>query len=210
MASSFGHLTDYFGAEGAVLMLVASDSGTGRRVTNLWNGASEQGGELANPVCTYRVRARGTVSFTLGHAWNGANGKYFLVEVEFGTGADAEPVLILRGQANEGANAINSYSVSFAVSPDHVAQDPYGAVSGGGELVACTTVATCDPVVPYEDNRPCASDVVHGRVAVTAETAAYGGEAKPTAAGQFVDAGVPKAERDVDFTTYAFTAERSL
>lgn len=210
MASTFGQLTDYFGAEGATLMLVASESGTGRRVTNLWNGATEQGAELANPVCTYRIKSKGRVTFRLGNAWNGANGKYLLVEVEFATGADAEPVLIMRGQANEGANAINTYEVAFNVSPDHVSQDPFGAVSGGGELTECTTIATCDPVVPYENNLPCASDVVHGRLRVTATTAAYDGQAKPTAANSFIESGVPKSGSDVDFTTYSFSAERSI
>lgn len=210
MESTFGHLTDYFGMDGATLMLVSSESGTGRRVTNIWNGATEQGVELANPVCTFRIKAPGLIRIDLGKSWNSANGKYFLVEAEYATGSDTEPVLIVRGQANEGNDAINLYPVTFNVSPDHVAQDPFGAVSGGGELTDCTTVATCDPVVPYEDNRPCASDVVHGRIRVTATTSAYYGQEKPTANNSFIEIGVPKSESDVDFTTYNFTAERSL
>ena len=207
---TFGQLTDYFGADGTTLMIVASDSGTSRRVTNLWNGATEQGGELANPVCTYRIKSAGRVTLMLGKAWNDANGKYFLTEAEFSSGADKQPLLVLRGQANEGSDAINTYTFNLDVSPDHVAQDPLGAVNGGGELTDCTTVATCDPVVPYEDNKPCASDVVHGRIHVTATTNAYDGESKPTAANGFIESGVQKSDSDVDFRTYSFSAERIM
>jgi len=215
MASTFGQLTDYFGVtthatNGQRLMLVASNSGTSRRVTNLWNGAFEQGAELANPACTYRIKSAGIVTFTFGKSWNDANGKYMLTDVEYKTGADAEPLLVLKGCANEGADAINKHTVNFNVTPDHVAHDTYGAISGGGELVECTTTFSCDPVVPYEDNHPCASDIVHGRRTVSATTAAYDGEAAPTAVSPFVSFGTPKAERDVDFTTYTITAEVRL
>jgi len=212
---SFGQITDYFGVtshatNAARLMLVAADSGKERRVTNLWNGAYHQGEKIVHPVCTFRIKAAGSVTFTLGKAWNNANGKYMLTDVEYRTGSDMEPVLVLKGCANEGADAINQYAVTFNVSPDHVAQDPYSAVVFSGDLTECNTTATCDPVVPYENNQPCASDVVHGKIRVTATAAAYDGEAEPYASGTFLTANVPKAERDVDFTTYAFMAERSL
>jgi len=126
------------------------------------------------------------------------------------TGADKEPVLVVSGTANEGADAINLYDVTFTVDPDHIAQDPFGAVSGGGELVELTSEATCDPVVPYENNRPCASDVVHGRKTVSGRTASYFGENPPTFLNSFIDAGVSNSERDVEFTTHYFTAERGI
>lgn len=204
----FGNVTDYFGLQGALLMLVVgSESGEGRRVVNLWNGANEAGPGLLNPVCTYRVIAAGNVTITLGAAWRAG---YFITDFEYRTGADKEPLLVVRAAANEGANAINTYPVTFRVDPDHVAQDPFNAVSGGGELVELTSGAKCDPVVPYEDNRPCASDVVHGRRTLSGRTAAYFGENRPTLADGWLDTGVPTSSSDVDFTTYSFSAERSI
>jgi len=203
----FGGLTDWFDMSGNLLMLVESESGEGRRVTNLWNGVFEQGPGILNPVCTYRIRFSGSLMIRLGKAFS--NG-YFITGFEYATGADKEPVLVVRGTANEGKDAINVYDVMLNVNPDHVAQDPYGAVSGGGELVDMTSGATCDPVVPYEDNIPCASDVVHGRKTVTGRTAAYFGEDRPTFLDSFIDSGVQKSESDVDFNTYEFTAERNI
>jgi len=204
--SGFGDLTDYFGAEGAQLMLVESDSGEGRKVTNLWNGAWEQGSKLKNPVCTYKVKAAGTVSFTLGRCYDG----FFLVGVKYTTGADQEPRVVLTGMANEGRDAIKTYAVSLAVDPDHVAQDPSRAVVGGGELLTCDTTFACDPAVVYEGSAPVASDICHGRVGVTATTGAYLLESAPTAGGSFIETSAPERGIDVDFATYSFAAERGL
>lgn len=237
---SFGNVTDYFGVEGgfgmSALMLVRADSGA-RRNTVATAGASSTtngnittigagklaiqvadsavaaywaGNELINPVCTYRVKEAGSVSFTLGKAYRHPLGDFMLVAVEYRTRADGEPALVLRGVANEGADAINKWTVSLYVCPDHVAQDPLAAVSGGGELVTCDTVASAEPVVIYENGLPCASDIVRGRVAVKATTSAYGGEAAPSAGSGFLPVAAPRAEEDVDFTTYSFEAERSL
>ena len=204
---NFAGVVDYFGLQGNLLVLVGSKSGEGRRVVNLWNGAYEAGQNLLNPVCTYRVKAAGDITITLGAAWGYG---YFITDFEYRTGADNEPLLVVRAAANEGANAINLYPVTFRVDPDHVAQDPFGAVSGGGELVELTSGAKCDPVVPYENNRPCASDVVHGRLTLSGRTAAYFGEYRPSLAAGWLDSGVPTSNSDVDFTTYSFSAERSI
>ena len=225
----FGNLTDWFGLETAngPLMLVASNPGSTRTVIEtshagalaIQSGDSSGGafktfGILLNPVCTYRIRKEGRVTINLGAAWPGSGATksgYMLVNAEYSTAADGEPVLVVRGVANEGAPAINRWSVNLDVSPDHIAQDPMNAVTGGGELTECKTLVTCDPVVPMENGMPCASDIVHGKVVVTATTNAYGGENAPTARLPFIETnGVPPDESDVDFTTYAFTAERSL
>lgn len=225
----FGGSTDFFRLETAngPLMLVASNPGATRTVIEtshagalaIQNGDSSVGafktfGLLLNPTCTYRIRKKGSVTISLGAAWKGSGetkSGYMLVSAEYATAADGEPVLVVRGAANEGAPAINRWTVNLYVSPDHVAQDPMNAVTGGGELTDCKTLVTCDPVVPMENGMPCASDIVHGKVVVTATTNAYGGENAPTARLPFVETnGVPSDETDVDFTTYAFTAERSL
>ena len=203
-------------------------------------GAFELCGVQLNPTCTYRIRSKGSVSIKLGKAFGSATvtgsgttsnpyrvsrSGYMLVQAEYGTSADGEPVLIVRGVANEGftwnsthttmtpvlTDAINMWTVSLAVSPDHIAQDPMSAVSGGGEMTECKTLITCDPVVQMENGMPCASDIVHGKVVVTATTNAYDGEVAPTARSPFIEInGVPPDESDVDFITYSFQAERSL
>ena len=120
-------------------------------------GAFERGGILMNPTCTYRVRSEGTVVVNLGKAYgkatitgSGTSSKvsvsgYMLVSAEYGTATDGEPVLVVRGTANEGyewnsggtsrtsklTDAVNTWSVTLAVNPDHIAQDPMDAVSGG-------------------------------------------------------------------------------
>lgn len=225
----FGDLTDHFGLETAdgPLMLVASTDGATRSVTETSHsgaleiktadssvGAFELGGILLNPTCTYRIRKNGTVQIQLGKAWaktGTVKSGYMIVSAEYATASDGEPILVIRGVANEGADAINRWNVNLSVNPDHIAQDPMGAVSGGGEMTECKTLITCDPVVPMENGMPCASDVVHGKVVVTATTNAYFGETAPTAAGAFIETnGTPNSETDVDFTIYAFKAERSL
>ena len=251
--SAFGNLTDWFGLEtpDGPLMLVGSTDGATRSVTETSHsgalaiqtadssvGAFERGGILMNPTCTYRIRKAGTVQIKAGKAYGSAtitgNGTtsnpyratksgYMLVQAEYRTAADGEPVLIVRGAANEGyvwtngrmvsqlTDAINQWTVNLSVDPDHIAQDPMNGVSGGGEMTECRTLITCDPVVPTEGGMPCASDVVHGKIVVTATTNAYLGESAPTAAGSFVEInGDPNSETDVDFTSYAFQAERSL
>ena len=249
----FARLTDWFGLETAngPLMLVASTDGSARSVVETSHsgslaiqaadssvGAFERGGILLKPSCTYRIRKSGTVQLQLGKAYGSATitgtgttanpyrvtkSGFILVQAEYRTAADGEPILVVRGAANEGyvwnngrmvsqlTDAINQWSVNLDVNPDHIAQDPMIAVNGGGELTECKTLITCDPVVPIEGGMPCASDVVHGKIAVTATTNAYLGESAPTAAGSFVETnGDPNSETDVDFTSYAFQAERSL
>lgn len=201
-------------------------------------GAFARGGILLNPTCTYRIRRPGTIQLRLGKAYGMATvsgigtkanpyratrSGYMLANAEYSTAADGEPVLTVRGAANEGyvwngstmraqlTDAINIWTVTLAVSPDHIAQDPMSAIVGGGELTECRTLVTCDPIVPTEGGMPCASDVVRGKVVVTVTTAAYFGEDAPSAGGFFVEtSGVPPNGSDVDFTTYAMTAERSL
>lgn len=202
-------------------------------------GAFSQGGILLNPTCKYRIRKRGTVEITLGKAFGKAavvgsgtasnpirvtKSGYMLVEAEYDTAADGEPILVLRGAANEGyvcntsvrktpelTDAINTWHVSLPVSPDHVAQDPFNAVAGGGELVECKTIVTCTPVVPVENGMPCASDAVRGKITVSARTCAYFLEAGPQTANQFYATnGTPGECMDTDFMSYSMIAERSL
>lgn len=196
---------------------------------------------LMRPTCTYRIIRPGDVTINLGKAYGGATisgsgttanpyriekSGFMLTSAEYATAADGEPLLVVRGAANEGfaqtsttgnqiksclTDAINLWPVQLHVSPYHIAQDPYNAVVGGGELLECKTLITCDPVVPMEDGHPCASDVVRGKIVVTATVNAYSGEAAPTAGSPYIETnGVPISEHDVDYVSYAFAAERSL
>ena len=242
--TGWGDLTDYWGLEipDGPLLLISSTSGAARSaIETVHTGTLDTvnvSGIILNPTCTYRIRKPGTVHIMLGKAYGSAvitglgtaanpyramKSGYMLVQAEYRTATDGEPILIVRGAANEGyvwssgrmvsrlTDAINRWTVNFAVSPDHIAQDPMSAVNGGGEMLECRTLITCDPIVPIEGGMPCASDVVNGKIVVTATTAAYHGENEPTASGLFVETnGVPGNESDVDFTSYAITAERSL
>ena len=201
-------------------------------------GAFLQGPILTNPVCTYRIRRPGDVVIQLGKAFGMATitgtgsssnpyrvvrSGYMLIAAEYSTSPDGEPLLVVKGSANEGytwsgsymraglTDAVNQWNVTIRVSPDHVAQDPFGAVNGGGELTECKTLITCDPVVLMEDGHPCASDVVHGKIIVTGTTCAYHGESAPEASTPFIEInGNPSGESDVDYTSYSFSMERSL
>lgn len=194
-------------------------------------GAFSQGTVLMNPVCTYKIIKPGTVRIQLGKAYGKAKlnslgqvqqSGYMLTSADYASSADGEPLLVVRATANEGyigspgkfaslTDAVNRWNVDLPVSPDHVAQDPFGAVSGGGELNECKTLITCDPVVPMEDGHPCASDVVHGKIIVTGTTCAYHGESAPEASTPFIEInGNPSGESDVDYTSYSFSMERSL
>ena len=148
---------------------------------------------------------------------------YMLTAFEYRTGADKIPTLTLFGAANEGyvhnssgvmtpklTDAINMWTVKFDVSPDHASQDVFGAIDGGGELLSCTTRGECTPVVPLELGMPCASDVVRGKLLVSAQTAAYGGEDAPTARAPFLAVQVNESNSDIDFISYNIRAERSL
>jgi len=168
-------------------------------------------GKLRNPVCAYKIKGSGQLTFRLGMAWNSEFGKFFLTKITFTSGADKEPMLMLEGTANEGVNAINQWNVSFNVSPHHVAQDPFSAISGGGELTECSFVASAEPVVLYEVGVPCASDITHGKITVSATTESYFGEGEPSAAGDFVETnGNPLSITDIDYRTYKIVAEKSL
>ena len=57
---------------------------------------------------------------------------------------------------------------------------------------------------------PCASDIVHGKLTVTATTYAPNNEDPPTAGDGFVLVGNPKQCGDKSYTAYAFTAEKEM
>ena len=240
----FGTVVDYFGLASNALVPVASTSGdTRHRVTAAHGGKYESGvnqvGKVwRNPSVTYVVKADTTVSVKLGKAWKPRNASgsevnpgasniavsgYMITTVEIDTEVGTFPTVTVSADANEGANAVNNFTVNankFNVSVPVVArskaQNLLNAISGGGHLQSCRLVAACDPVVCEENLMPCASDIVNGRYELSAETLAPNGEAAPTMTaasgtnGGFALIDDPQQGRDCDFVRYTIQARREM
>ena len=236
----FGSVVDHFGLASNALVPIASTTGdTRHRVAvshggKYESGVNEVGGIWRNPSVTYVVKANTTVSVQLGKAWaatftgSGRNKKmtvsgFMITTVEINTEVGNFPTVTVSAVANEGANAVNNFTVNankFNVSVPVVArskaQNLLGAISGGGHLQRCTLVAACDPVVCEENLMPCASDIVNGRYELSAETLAPNGEAAPTMTaasgtnGGFALIDDPRQGRDCDFMRYTIEARKEM
>ena len=238
----FANVTDYFGLASSALVPIASTNGDEyKRVVvqhggKYESGVSDTGGIWRNPSVTYGVKANTTVAVKLGKAYAatftgaGANrvmtiSGYMITSVEIVTEVGKFPTVTVSAVANEGANAINNFTVNankFNVSVPVVArskaQNLLGAISGGGYLQRATLVALCDPVVVDEKMMPCASDIVNGRYELSAETLAANGEAAPTMAqaaivgndGGFALLDVPRADQDASYVRYTVQARREM
>lgn len=244
MASGFSEITDWFNLASSALEPIASTSGdTRHRVAvshggKYESGVNEVGKVWRNPSVTYVVKNNTTVAVQLGKAWLPRNSAgaavpvtsryitisgFMIVSVEIVTEIGSFPIVNVSAVANEGANAVNNFTVNankFNVSVPVVArskaQNLLNAISGGGHLQSCRLVAACDPVVCEENLMPCASDIVNGRYELSAETIAPNGEAAPTMAaasgtnGGFALIDDPKQDRDCDYTRYSISARREM
>lgn len=232
--TNFSNVTDYFNLASSALVPIASTSGDTRKRVEVAHGGkyesgvSDTGGIWRNPSVTYVVKANTTVAVKLGKAYaatfNGAGANramtisgYMITSVEIVTEVGKFPTVTVSAVANEGANAINNFTVnankfnaSVPVVARSKAQNLLGAISGGGLLQRCTLVATCDPVVCEEKLMPCASDIVNGRYELDAETLAADGESAPTASGGFALISDPREERDCDYTRYTVEARKEM
>jgi hypothetical protein len=220
-------ITDYFSLASASLVAVASTTGdTKQHVAAAHRGKYESGvnatsGIWRNPSVTYQVIADMTLTVMLGKGFSGASGRsgYMITSVEIVTQIGQFPTVTVSAVANEGANAVNNYTVnankfkvSVAIKARSKAQNLMTALSGGGQLQRLTLVATCDPVVCVLGAMPCASDIVNGRYELSAETLAASGENAPTAtsSGGFTIIGTPKTVRDGDFVRYEVEARKEM
>lgn len=240
----FGTVVDFFGMASNALVPIASTAGdTRHRVAvshggKYESGVNEVGKVWRNPSVTYVVKANTTVAVQLGKAWkprNASGGEvnpgasniaisgYMITTVEIVTEVGKFPTVTVSAVANEGANAVNNFTVNankFNVSVPVVArskaQNLLGAISGGGHLQRCTLVATCDPVVCEENLMPCASDIVNGRYELAAETLAAENNAAPTMAsasgsnGGFALLDDPKQTSESDFVRYTIEARKEM
>ena len=240
----FGGVADYFGLASPSLFPIASTTGdTRHRVAvshggKYESGVNEVGKVWRNPSVTYVVKANTTVAVQLGKAWKPRNAAgqevavgastiavsgFMITTVEIVTEVGKFPTVTVSAVANEGANAVNNFTVNankFNVSVPVVArskaQNLLNAISGGGHLQSCRLVATCDPVVCEENLMPCASDILNGRYELSAETLAPNGEAAPTMTaasgtnGGFALIDDPRQVRDCDFMRYTIEARKEM
>lgn len=244
LASWIGGCIDWFGLSSSALVPLASTTGdTRHRVAvshggKYESGVNEVGKVWRNPSVTYVVKANTTVAVQLGKAWKPRNAAgqevavgastiavsgFMITTVEIVTEVGKFPTVTVSAVANEGANAVNNFTVNankFNVSVPVVArskaQNLLNAISGGGHLQSCRLVAACDPVVCEENLMPCASDIVNGRYELSAETLAPNGEAAPTMTaasgtnGGFALIDDPQQGRDCDFVRYTIQARREM
>lgn len=232
--TKFGDVTDYFNFASANLIPISSDSGDGKRRTcaanATWSSGSQNGGAgryssgvndiggiWRNPTVTYRVVGDVTFSTQLGKAYSATKSGstmtisgWMITSVRVQTAVGKFPTITVSAVANEGANAINLFSVSVSVVARARAQYLMSAVSGGGNLQTCDIEASCTPVVCAENNMPCASDVVGGKYVARATTYAPGGDAAPIAGNGFTSVGEPKACGDKDYPMWSITAEKEI
>jgi len=244
LASWIGGCIDWFGLSSSALVPVASTTGdTRHRVAvshggKYESGVNEVGKVWRNPSVTYVVKANTTVAVQLGKAWRPRNAAgqevavgastiavsgFMITTVEIVTEVGKFPTVTVSAVANEGANAVNNFTVNankFNVSVPVVArskaQNLLNAINGGGHLQSCRLVAACDPVVCEESLMPCASDIVNGRYELSAETLAPNGEAAPTMTaasgtnGGFALIDDPQQGRDCDFIRYTIEARKEM
>ena len=227
---NFGTVVDYFGLASNALVPIASNSGEEiHRVAvahggKYESGVNESGGIWRNPSTTYAVVKDTTVSVQLGKAWAATKSGstmtvsgYMIVMVEITTEVGKFPTVTVSAVANEGANAVNNFTVnankfnvSVAVVARSKAQNLMSAISGGGKLQRVILRCLCDPVVVEEKLMPCASDIVNGRYELSAETIAVNGEAAPTTAQSFALTEKPKTGGEADFIRYSIQARREM
>ena len=226
----FGTVVDYFGLASDALVPIASNSGDAiHRVAVAHSGKYESGvnassGIWRNPSTTYVVVKNTTVSVQLGKAWaatgRGANmtvSGYMITAVEIVTEVGKFPTVTVSAVANEGANAVNNFTVNknkfnvnVVVKARSKAQNLMDAISGGGNLQRVALLATCDPVVLEENLMPCASDIVNGRYELAAETIAANGEAAPTVSQSFALTEKPRTDGEADYIRYAIQARKEM
>ncbi len=226
-------LKDWFGLASKNLVVIASDTGDTLRRTTVINatqsgstqkdagrftsGVSEISNVWHNPTVTYRVVGDLTLNTKLGKAWKSSDlldkgSGYMITSVDVHTAIGEFPTVTVSGTANEGADAVNLFTVSIPIEARARAQYLLKAISGGGNLQTCDVSATCQPVVCEEGGMPCASDVVCGRYVVRATTYAPAGEKAPTAVSGngFEIVGYPKSCGDTAYPMWQVEAHKEI
>ena len=213
-----GQVTDWFNMENDSLVALSSNSGDNRQrvyVSHIGKnepGVGGTGGIWRNPTVTYQVVRDCKINITLGKAFGSSAGVsgYMVTGAKLETKIGQFPMLTVTATANEGADAINLFHLAVTVKARVHAQNLLNAISGGGQLQSCSLNASCTPVVIAEDQMPCASDVVNGKIIVQGVTYAPNGENAPTAGGGFIETGAPKQCGDKDYLMWQLKAEKDM
>lgn len=222
--TAFSNVTDWFGLASDALVPIESSSGDDAkriccRDLGRANGASFADIPWRNPTVKYLVVADVVLSVTLGKAFaatkSGRNvvaSGYMITSAAVSTASRAFPVVTVSAVANEGADAINKFAVSVQIMARARAQNLMGAIGGDMDsLESCTLVASCDPVVLAFGGAPCASDVVKGRIEVSAETRAVrNSQSAPTSAAPFTATGITTSGIGTGYSTHTIKAIKEL
>ena len=230
----FGGVVDYFNMASDALVPIESDSGDNKKrvcVTNAYwtgsgtslkqnggagkysSGVNETGGVWRNPTVTYAVVKNTTLNVTLGKAYAKTGttiSGYMITSVTVQTQVGQFPTVTITATANEGADAINKFSLSVDIVARSKAQNLMSAISGGGYLQALALIASADPVVCEENMMPSASDIVNGQIEVNAITLSPNSEAAPTAGSGFTSVGEPKQTSERSYSSYQITVQKEL
>lgn len=224
MNPGFGKLFDYFGFEEAThgaLRLLSCNGNERRERPKGWNGKTlggfENGGTIISPTCTYTVAKDITLEATLGKSWAAVSSGgimtksgYFLTSVVIDTKVAEFPTVTLVAEANEGADAINLWDISIPIKARAKAQNLLGAYTGGGNLNSFMLTAKAEPVVPYENNMPCASDIVHGMMIANVGLLSPSGAVSRTFASGWTMLDFPTQGQHDSYYPYNIIAERTL
>lgn len=216
----FSSVKDWFGLGSDKLIPVASSSGEEKphvcvaHMGRYSPDVAADGGVWRNPSVTYMIVKDCKVRFTLGAAFAGESGVsgYMITSGEIATVVGEFPRLVVSGTANEGRPAINLWNIEVNVLARARAQNLGTGLSlaAGDNLMRCAYRAVCDPVVVAEGMMPCASDVVRGRVELSAEVWRPAGQAAPGCASGFTLRGCPMARNAQQYTSFEITAGKEL
>jgi len=170
MSANFNQLVDYFNLEGGNLQLKSSDAGKGRAVTMMGaNGvivADFVAPSALNPVCVYEVVRAHTFELELGA--KAANANAMIVSAVLATTLGNPPTITVSAVGNEGAAAVNRFTLSIPILARHRPQNLLNCVSLPSanllDLNGCMLSASVVPTVLAPKGTPVASDVTEGRL----------------------------------------------
>lgn len=214
---SFNGVIDYFGMANENLIPITSSSGDNQKHLSVAHigiyekDVGETSGIWRNPTVSYEVVGDVTVNGVLGKSWKGEGSisGYMLVSAQVSTRIGKFPIVTIKGQANEGVDAINLFPFSIPVKARAKAQN-LANILVGGEIQEMSLRAECVGVVVEENMMPCASDVVKGRLVASAKVLDLFGEGEPLVGEGFVTTNLTLTQNRKDYKAYDIVAEKEI